>query len=97
PLVSLSVYVVIGVIIVWVCASARELRRRLVHWHADSLRIEKTTAHLAAIISKDLDGIITSWNRSAQRMFGYDAEEVIGKSITILIPPEQLGEEPGIL
>ncbi len=105
PLVSLAVYVVIGVIIVWVCASARELRRRLVHWHADSLRLEKTTAHLAAIvtssddaiISKDLDGVITSWNRSAQRMFGYDAEEAIGKSITMLIPPDHLEEEPGIL
>jgi PAS domain S-box-containing protein len=50
-----------------------------------------------AIISKNLDGIITSWNAGAQRLFGYTARETIGKSITILIPPDQLDEEPGIL
>jgi PAS domain S-box-containing protein len=50
-----------------------------------------------AIITKNLDGIITSWNRSAERLFGYTAEEVIGNSITILIPPERHNEEPTIL
>jgi PAS domain S-box-containing protein len=50
-----------------------------------------------AIISKNLNGIITSWNASAERLFGYKAGEVIGKSITILIPPDRLGEEPEIL
>jgi PAS domain S-box-containing protein len=50
-----------------------------------------------AIITKNLDGIITSWNRSAERLFGYTAEEVIGKSVTILIPPERHNEEPTIL
>ncbi len=50
-----------------------------------------------AIISKSLDGIITSWNKSAERLFGYMAAEVIGKPITILIPPDRLNEEPEIL
>jgi PAS domain S-box-containing protein len=50
-----------------------------------------------AIISKDLDGIITSWNRGAERLFGYMAEEAIGKSVTLLIPPDQRDEEPKIL
>jgi len=50
-----------------------------------------------AIISKDLNGIITSWNRGAHAIFGYTADEVIGKSVTILIPEDRIDEEPGIL
>ena len=50
-----------------------------------------------AIISKTLDGIITSWNHGAQRIFGYTAEEAIGKPVTMLIPPEHVDEEPAIL
>ena len=50
-----------------------------------------------AIISKGLDGIITSWNRGAESLFGYTAEEVIGKSVTILIPEDRMNEEPEIL
>jgi PAS domain S-box-containing protein len=50
-----------------------------------------------AIISKDLNGIITSWNSGAMRIFGYTAEEIIGRSVTVLIPPERLHEEPNIL
>jgi PAS domain S-box-containing protein len=50
-----------------------------------------------AIVSKDLNGVITTWNRGAERLFGYTGEEVIGKPITILIPAERHNEEPGIL
>src|SRR5262245_57916707 len=50
-----------------------------------------------AIITKTLDGIITSWNRSAERIFGYTAQEAIGQPITILIPPDHADEEPSIL
>ena len=50
-----------------------------------------------AIVSKDLNGIITSWNRAAERLFGYGAEEAIGKPVTLLIPPERHDEEPAIL
>ena len=50
-----------------------------------------------AIISKDLNGIIMSWNQGAERLFGYTAKEAIGKSVTIFIPAERYDEEPGIL
>jgi PAS domain S-box-containing protein len=50
-----------------------------------------------AIVSKDLNGTIQSWNKSAERIFGYTAEEAIGKSITLIIPPDRLDEEPEIL
>ncbi|WP_225668891.1 PAS domain S-box protein [Bradyrhizobium hereditatis] len=50
-----------------------------------------------AIISKDLDGIIRTWNSGAERLFGYSAGEVIGKPVTILFPPGREDEEPGIL
>jgi PAS domain S-box-containing protein len=50
-----------------------------------------------AIISKDLNGIITSWNRGAQKLFGYAADEVIGMPVTILFPEDRLDEEERIL
>jgi PAS domain S-box-containing protein len=68
-------------------------------------RAEEATQRLAcivdssddAIISKDLDGIISSWNKAASRLFGYEAAEVIGKPVTILIPQDRRDEESFIL
>jgi PAS domain S-box-containing protein len=62
-------------------------------------------AHLAAIVtsaddailSKTIDGVITSWNPGAERMFGYSAEEIIGQSILRLIPPDHQAEEGEIV
>lgn len=66
---------------------------------------ENARAYLAAIInntedaivSKSLDGIVTSWNRAAEAIFGYRADEVIGRSITLIVPQDRLAEENMIL
>src|SRR5262245_11886598 len=50
-----------------------------------------------AIVSKDLNGVIMSWNKGAEKLFGYTAEEVIGKSIMIVIPPDRADEEARVL
>ena len=50
-----------------------------------------------AIISKDLNGVINSWNRAAEELFGYTAEEAVGQPVTMLIPEGRFDEEPAIL
>jgi two-component system, chemotaxis family, CheB/CheR fusion protein len=50
-----------------------------------------------AIISKDLNGVITSWNKGAEQLFGYKAHEAIGQPVTMLMPADRVDEEPGIL
>jgi len=50
-----------------------------------------------AIVSKSLDGIIQSWNAGAERLFGYSAEQAIGRHISLVIPPERLAEEDDIV
>ncbi len=50
-----------------------------------------------AIVSKTLDGIIASWNPSAERMFGYAQDEIVGQPVTRLFPPDRMEEEPQIL
>ena len=70
-----------------------------------SARLEREAFRLAAIVesaedaivSKDLDGIIQSWNHGAERIFGYTAQEAIGRSITIVIPDDRLDEEAEVL
>ena len=50
-----------------------------------------------AIVSKDLNGIVETWNKAAERLFGYSAEEMVGKSITLIIPKDRLPEEDLVL
>jgi two-component system CheB/CheR fusion protein len=71
----------------------------------DRIRAERTDAHLGAIvessddaiISKNLSGIILSWNKGAERLFGHTAEEAVGQHISMLIPEDRRNEEPGII
>jgi PAS domain S-box-containing protein len=68
-------------------------------------RAEQATRLLAAIVesshdgivSKSLNGVITSWNKGAERLFGYTAEEAVGQNITLIIPPERRDEERAIV
>jgi PAS domain S-box-containing protein len=81
---------------------------RMIGTHTDitaQKQSEKATSLLAAIVdcsddaivSKNLDGIITSWNKSAERLFGYTAGEAIGQPVTMIIPPYRRGEETEFL
>jgi PAS domain S-box-containing protein len=72
-------------------ATLREHQQRL-NWLASIVESSED-----AIVSKDLDGIITSWNRGAEHLFGYSAEEAIGQPITFVIPQDRQDEERTIL
>ena len=72
---------------------------------AERKRNEEAARHYAAIVessddailSKDINGVITSWNKGAQRLFGYTSQEAVGKPVTLLIPVDRHNEEPIIL
>ncbi len=74
-------------------------------WSIVGKRLDVTAHFLAsivessddAIITKDLASIIRSWNKGAERLYGYTAEEALGKPVTILIPPDRQNEEQAIL
>ncbi|OQW32810.1 MAG: hypothetical protein A4E19_05495 [Nitrospira sp. SG-bin1] len=89
----------------------RDAEGDIVHWFGTNTDItelreaEEAQARLAAIVTSsddaiignDLNGIITSWNRGAERLYGYTEQEAVGRSITVLMPPERIDEVPAIL
>jgi PAS domain S-box-containing protein len=85
---------------------AEEAQRRTQdELHEVQRRTEKDLQHLASIVEntddvivgRDLDGLVTSWNAAAERLFGYTAEEMIGRPLSILIPTDRASEEWEIL
>ncbi len=95
----------------WTNHAVYDHRGKLLEYQAagrdisDRKRAEEDAARLAAIVasaddaivSKTLDGIITSWNRGAERMFGYPAHEAVGRPISVIIPPDRMEEHRDIL
>ena len=77
------------------------ITRDITNRHEEELQAARLAAIVAssddAIVSKTLEGFITTWNAGAERIFGYSAEEIIGQHITRIVPPELRSEEEGIL
>jgi PAS domain S-box-containing protein len=86
---------------------ARQLSFSVARLKAEEARhaVERSAVQLVAIVessddaivSKDLNGVIQTWNAGAERLFGYSAEEAIGRPVTLIFPPDRENEEPGII
>lgn len=76
-----------GVVMMWVDVSSLEVLRGRLRWM--SAIVESTNE---AIIGLDLNGMITSWNRGAEQLYGYTADQIIGKDISLLVPQDRLHE-----
>jgi PAS domain S-box-containing protein len=89
-------YVVLLAILIWICAlwlnRADAARRRAEDRDEEMAAIVNSSSD--AIVGKTLDGTITSWNRGAEQIYGYKEEEVLGKNISVLVPPGQLDDIP---
>lgn len=75
--------------------SPRDDVRPIEEWQAWLVAIVESSDD--AIVSKTLDGVVTSWNRAAERIFGWSAEEAVGRHITLIIPQERRAEEDHVL
>jgi two-component system cell cycle sensor histidine kinase/response regulator CckA len=97
-------FLVSGVVISLVCERLHRARRREIEAMQEQRKASESRERLAAIVEfsgdaivgSGLDGVITSWNRGAENVFGYRAEEAVGRSLQILVPPERLKEEASI-
>ena len=83
--------------VIGVFAAARDITKQKLTEEARSRLAAIVESSDDAIISKDLDGTITSWNEGAERLYGYSAAEALGRPISILLPPDQQDEIAGLL
>ena len=88
-----------GCVLIFRDVTAQRLiqREKAAQLHTARLLASIVESSNDAIVSKTLDGIIQSWNAAAERLFGYTAEEAIGKHISLVIPPERMAEEDQII
>lgn len=83
--------------IIGVSKIVQDISAKAIHEERRSRLAAIVTSSDDAIISKTLDGIITTWNQAATRMFGYTEEEAIGKHISLIIPKDRMDEEANII
>jgi PAS domain S-box-containing protein len=95
-LINSSVYTELGRVVYSRCFTL-DVTDRMRAYEAESLLASVVKSSSDAVITKTLEGRITSWNASAERIFGYSAAETIGQSIMMIIPPERQSEETSLL
>ena len=83
--------------VIFIAPTGTDITARKLSEQASSRLAAIVESNDDAIISKDLNSVIQSWNGGARRLFGYTPAEAIGQSVTMLMPPERIDEEPGIL
>lgn len=104
-LLAVISFVVVSLCIALAIEAMHRANARVIRAAAEIRRADEVSAHLAAIVtsssdaivSKTLEGMVTSWNEGAQSVFGYTADEMIGQPIRRIIPPELQTEEDYIL
>ena len=97
-LFATSLLLVFGGLVSWTTHTLNRIdieRRQAVEAHLQLAAIVEFSDD--AILGKNLDGIITSWNQGAERLFGYTAAEAVGRPVSILIPADHVNEEPEVL